>query len=464
MPGGRIRTVDRMSATAAATTSSPWSRALKLALFGVVVAIVWFRVVPEVRSAARNFDGVRPWLVAAGITLQVTAWATYSVLTRASLRNPRAVSLGRLARIQVTTQAVGNTVPGASAVGPALTHRMLARSGVASSDAAVALGTATFTSALALNAILAFGLLVSIPFRGVNGPYLAAAATGAATIVAMGGVLVAVARQAGWTLRAAAWVARRVRRDPVAAELAVMVAGDRLAAIAADGALLRRLAFWAVTNWLLDAASLWCFLAAFGHAPGIDGLLVAFGVANVLAAVPVSPGGAGVVEWAYLTTLSGFGLPAAAVSLGVVAYRCAQALLPTVVGGVCYVSLVRGPWAVTAHSAGARDGNADESLTTPWVAPQPRGVALPTAARPGRSRTRGRAVAPDRSGARPGQRVLRRAFVLSGPFADDRAPPAACQRRVELLGPGRLASELDVGYRSSEGSQTRRSSAPWMFG
>ena len=271
------------------------------------MAVVWFRVVPEVRSAARNFDGVRPWLVVAGVALQVTAWATYSVLTRAGLRNPRAVSLGRLARIQVTTQAVGNTVPGASAVGPALTHRMLARSGVASGDAAVALGTATFTSAIALNAILALALLVSIPFRGVNGPYLAAALTGAATILAMGGVLVAVARQAGWTLRTAAWVARRVRRDPVAAELAVMVAGDRLAAIAADRALLRRLASWAVVNWLLDAASLWCFLAAFGHAPGIDGLLVAFGVANVLAAVPVSPGGAGVVEWAYLTTLSGFG-------------------------------------------------------------------------------------------------------------------------------------------------------------
>ena len=132
-----------------------------------------------------------------------------------------------------------------------------------------------------------------------------------------------------------------------------MVAGDRLAAIAADRPLLRRLACWAVVNWLLDAVSLWCFLAVFGHAPGIDGLLVAFGVANVLAAVPISPGGAGVVEWAYLTTLPSFGLSAAAVSLGVVAYRGAQALLPTVVGGICYVSLVRGPWAVTAPRATA---------------------------------------------------------------------------------------------------------------
>ena len=347
-----------MLATAAATTSSAWSRPLKLGMFGIVVAIVWVRVVPEVRSAARDFDGVRPSLVVVGVALQVAAWATYSVLTRACLGDPRAVSLGRLARIQVTTQAVGNTVPGASAVGPALTHRMLARSGVGSGDAAVALGTATFTSAIALNAVLAVALILSIPFRGVNGPYVAAALTGAATILVMGGVLVAVTRQAGWTLRTAAWIARRVRRDPVAAELAVMVAGDRLRAIAADRALLRRLASWAVVNWLLDAASLWCFLTAFGAAPGIDGLLVAFGIANVLAAVPVSPGGAGVVEWAYLTTLSSFGLPAAAVSLGVVAYRGAQALLPTVVGGACYVSLVRGPWAVTAARAGAGGGSA----------------------------------------------------------------------------------------------------------
>ena len=154
-----------------------------------------------------------------------------------------------------------------------------------------------------------------------------------------------------------------------------MVAGDRLAAIAADRALLRRLASWAVVNWLLDAASLWCFLAAFGHAPGIDGLLVAFGVANVLAAVPVSPGGAGVVEWAYLTTLSGFGLPAAAVSLGVIAYRGAQALLPTVIGGLCYVSLVRGPWAMTAAVTAADGGRADELVTEPVAATSPSAVA-----------------------------------------------------------------------------------------
>ena len=210
-----IRTVDSMSATAAArhvVTVVPGAQAGAVRR---VVAIVWFRVLPEVRAATRNFDGVRPGLVVVGVALQVTAWATYSMLTRAGLRDPRAVSLGRLARIQVTTQAVGNTVPGASAVGPALTHRMLARSGVGSGDAAVALGTATFTSAIALNAVLALALLVSIPFRGVNGPYLAAALTGAATIVVMGGMLVAVARQAGWTLRTAAWVARRVRRDPV---------------------------------------------------------------------------------------------------------------------------------------------------------------------------------------------------------------------------------------------------------
>lgn len=337
-----------MRATAPARSSR--GRASKLVLLGVVAALVWFRVVPEVRTAAASFDGVRPALVVAGIALQVVAWLTYSVLTRTGLGHPDAVPLGRLVRIQVTTQAVGNTVPGASAVGPALSHRMLDRSGVPSEDAAVALGTATFASAIALNAILGLALLVSIPLRGVHGPYLAAAVTGAVTILAMGVVVVAVARQSAWTLRTAAWVARRVRRDPVAAELAVMVAGDRLAAIAADRRLLCRLAGWAVVNWLLDAASLWCFLAAFGHTTGVDGLLVSFGVANVLAAVPVSPGGAGIVEWSYLTTLAGFGAPAGAVSLGVVAYRGAQALLPIAVGGACYLSLVRGPWAVTGQT------------------------------------------------------------------------------------------------------------------
>ena len=53
---------------------------------------------------------------------------------------------------------------------------------------------------------------------------------------------------------------------------------------------------WAGANWLLDAASLAVFLGAFGHWANPDAILVAYGLANVLAVIPITPGGLGVIK------------------------------------------------------------------------------------------------------------------------------------------------------------------------
>jgi len=81
----------------------------------------------------------------------------------------------------------------------------------------------------------------------------------------------------------------------------------RIRVMAGDHALLRRAVLWAAANWLLDAASLFVFLTAFGHIENPDGLLVAYGLAYVLAAIPVTPGGLGVVEGVLVPSLVGFG-------------------------------------------------------------------------------------------------------------------------------------------------------------
>ncbi len=67
---------------------------------------------------------------------------------------------------------------------------------------------------------------------------------------------------------------------------------------------------WASLNWLLDAACLWVFVWAFGHAISPIDLLVAYGLANILAAIPLTPAGLGVVEATLIPTLVGFGVPA----------------------------------------------------------------------------------------------------------------------------------------------------------
>jgi hypothetical protein len=84
---------------------------------------------------------------------------------------------------------------------------------------------------------------------------------------------------------------------------------------------------------------LWVFVAAFGHRVGFDGLIVAYGLANVLAAVPVTPGGLGVIETVLTSSLVGFGTPRGIAILGVISYRLVNFWLPIPAGAAAYVSL-----------------------------------------------------------------------------------------------------------------------------
>ena len=88
------------------------------------------------------------------------------------------------------------------------------------------------------------------------------------------------------------------------------------------------------------------FLRAFGGDVGFDGLIVAFGIANVFSVVPITPGGLGLVEGIYIPSLVGFGLARRTATVGVLSYRVAQYWLPIVVGWSCYLSLRVGPFAI----------------------------------------------------------------------------------------------------------------------
>ena len=109
--------------------------------------------------------------------------------------------------------------------------------------------------------------------------------------------------------------------------------------MAADRALLRRAVLWAAANWLLDAASLFVFLAAFGHIENPDGLLVAYGLAYVLAAIPLTPGGLGIVEGVLVPSLVGFGTTRSIAIVAVIGYRLVNFWLPIPVGAAAYLSL-----------------------------------------------------------------------------------------------------------------------------
>jgi len=314
------------------------------------LAVVYFLIlnIPGLRNAMDQLSEVQPGLLVLGLALELVALFCYSAMTKAAL-GPVADHLPtwRLFRIQLSTRALSSLVPGGSAAGSALGYRLLTVAGVPGPDAGFALATSGLASAVVLNLILWSGLIISIPIRGVNPVYGTAAVAG---IILMGiavAIIVGLIEGQERSERILRAVARRLHLNEDRAGEAVRHIGGRMQELSADRAMLRRLVGWAAANWLIDAAALWVFLRSFGGSVSVDGLIVAFGLANVLAAIPITPGGLGVVEATYVPVLVGFGLPRATVVVGVLSYRIAQYWLPILIGGGMYLSLRVGPWAIS---------------------------------------------------------------------------------------------------------------------
>ncbi len=331
---------------------------IKALLFVVMVVFLLPPVLGGFRQAIQTAREVNPGLLAAGFALQLLALLSYSLLTRATLGSAgRQLSVARMFRIQLSTKALSNIVPGGNAASSALGYRLLTLSGISGPDAGFALAMAGIGSAVVLNIIFWTGLIMSIPFRGVNAAYTLAALAGIIIIGVAAGLIVGIMDGSGRAERLVRWIARRFRTDEDKFAAALHQIAERLEELIRDRPLLRKVVFWAMANWLLDAASLWVFVQAFGGTLSLDALLVAFGLANVLAAIPILPGGLGIVDATYLTTLVGFGIPRRVVVAAIGTYRLAQYLMPIALGALAYASLRVGPWKIEKRDrlVGLRD-------------------------------------------------------------------------------------------------------------
>ena len=315
----------------------------KLVKLGLVVLIVEYLVLPQIagtRKAIHLLGGVNVAWLALGLVLEVGAWVAYAQLTRAVLPRRSDPGVLTVVRIQMTTLAVSHCVPGGTAAGSPLGYRLLTGAGVGGPEVGFALATQSLGSALVLNAIFWVALVVSIPIWGLSPLYASAAVVGAVLVGAFTFLVLSLTRGEE---RAAKLVGRIARRlpwlDEVALQRLVHQMADRVEELAKEPRVLVRAVVWAAANWLLDAASLFVFVGAFGHWVNPDGILVSYGLANVLAAIPITPGGLGVVETVLTSTLVGFGTPRGVAILGVLSYRLVNFWLPIPLGGLTYLSL-----------------------------------------------------------------------------------------------------------------------------
>lgn len=337
-PGNRRRHVMRLPRL---------GRRVQFIVLALVIYLVIWPLVPRFFDAAHELNRIEPSLLLAGFGLQMAALFFYSLLTQAALgEQGREVHLFRLFRIQLSTKALGNVMPGGSAASTALGYRLLTMSGVRGPDTAFALATAGIGSAVVLNLILWFSLIVSIPRRGVSPLYTTAAVVGVVLMAFAAFLVFGLVEGQGRAERLVRSVARRLGQDEKHASEVLAHLGTRIEGLAQDRRMLVKVVGYAAANWTADAFSLWVFLRAFGGSVDLDSLVVAFGLANVLSVIPITPGGLGIVEGVYIPTLTGFGMAGSTAAVGVLSYRVAQYWLPIFIGWLSYLSLRVGHFAV----------------------------------------------------------------------------------------------------------------------
>ena len=319
---------------------------VKVAVFLVLLKVFGMTALTRGREGFRQLFDVSPGLLITGLGLEAAAVVAYSVMTRSAIAK-NAPSVPTLLRIQLSTKALSNTIPGGGAAGPALGYRLLTLAGVDPSEAGFALATVGLGSAVVLNVLLWVTMLITIPVIGYRPAYVITAMIGLVVMGLFGVVIASLMRGHQSAERWVRNVAGKVKwlNEDRLGELVHRLA-RRLQELLSDRKLLRQLVGWAMLNWMLDAAALWVFLRAFHVSVRPDTLLVAFCLANVAAAIPITPGGLGVVELTLVTVLGFGGVPGAVAWLGVTAYRIVQLVLPIPVGAVCYASLRFGRWKV----------------------------------------------------------------------------------------------------------------------
>jgi uncharacterized protein (TIRG00374 family) len=307
-----------------------------------VVGVIGYFLLPELSGARRALNQiarVNVVYLGAGVLLEAAALGAYAELTRTVLPS-HALKRSRLLRIDLSSLAVSHVVPGGTAPGTGVAFRLLTDAGVTGADAGFALAMQGVGSAVVLNVLFGLALLVSLFIHGFNPLYGVAAGAGVLLMAAFAGAVVLLLRGR----RRAIDIMRRL------ADRLPFLDGDKVARVVEDIAnrlqtlvgqpvLLRRAVTWAAANWILDAACLWVFIAAFGRLVSPIDLLVAYGLANVLAVIPITPSGLGVIEGILIPTLVGFGVPKTQAIVAVLGYRVVNFWLPIPVGGISYLSL-----------------------------------------------------------------------------------------------------------------------------
>jgi len=319
---------------------TPPKRRLRRTIFWLAVTgVSLYLVAPsllDVLGSWSDIDTLAPGWLGAMLLLQAAAFACLWALQYVALRAPSWPAV-------ITSQLAGNGLakiaPGGGALGAALQYRMLVKSGVPGPRAVsglTAVNVLTFAVVLALP-VLAVPAIIR---GGVSRTLVEATVLGLVVFLALfaiGSVLIALDGPLAWVGRVIQRVRNRVRRhaEPLQ-RLPERLLRERDRIVGTLGPRWKRSLAATIGRWMFDYATLLAALAAVGSTPRPALVLLAFCAAQVLAQIPVTPGGLGFVEAGLTAMLTLAGVSAGAAVLATFAYRLVSYWLPLPVGLAAY--------------------------------------------------------------------------------------------------------------------------------
>ena len=312
-------------------------------LLFILLLVIEYLVVPELVGASKDLyllGQVNPILLSVGLILEGLSLFCYAVLTKVLLPPGPKPSLSILFRIDLSAAAVAHVIPAGTLGTAALGFKLFTDEGISGNDAGVMMAAKGIGSTVVLNVLLWLSLVISIALAGFQPIYGTVAIIGTVVLLAVAALVFGVTRGAGRASRVLRVVADKIPGlSGERVEHAILEAAHTFATMARDKRVLSLALLWASLNWLLDAASLWAFIAAFGKLVNPVELFAVYGIANVAGALPITPGGLGVVDSITPLLLVGFGVTRSVATLGVIAWRLVNFWLPIPTGALAYASL-----------------------------------------------------------------------------------------------------------------------------
>ena len=320
----------------------PWRTIAKRTAAVLVAGVTIYLVFPSLAEVFSSFPKLTE-LSPIWFTLAFACEGAHFVCTIALQR----IALGTKAWFSVATSMLaGNSislvVPGGAAVGAATQFRMLSTAG---NDTAAAVGGLTVFSLLQIGGLLALPIFVlpaiiagtpiahSLEYTALLGlvAFVLFAGFGAAVLALDGPI-----RWAGHVVQAAR---NRLRRSSAPmTDLPDRLVRERNRIRVVLGRRWKAATLLSSGRLLLDYGCLLASIRATGARPNPSLVLLAYAVARLLALIPITPGGLGIVEAGLSGLLIVAGVPGGDAVVATLAYRIISYWLPIFVGPFAYVA------------------------------------------------------------------------------------------------------------------------------